>query len=377
VTDRTGRESRLPALTGVRFLAAAAVVCYHFAPSSLKTAALARGVITHGYMAVNFFFLLSGFVLAYNYADLQPSRQNRFRFWRARFSRIYPIYLLALLLAGGIVRIAARDFSLTHWLIGGGLSLACLQAWFPPAALSWNYPGWTIACEAFFYALFPFAISRLRRFPMGPALTGLWVLSLAAPVALAVAWSQGFHTGLTGWDTAYSIEELFVVCCPLFHLPTFLIGAFLGIRFLAKGPLSTAHSFIAIAGGTGIVLLVCMSSIPREFVNNGILTPAFSLVIYGLCSQHAISRALGGVVMEKLGDASYALYILQMPVFFGTRFLARNISIDSTGGSLAFFAFFLFVLVMVSIQIAKVADQLRAWLNGKIRLRPAPLVAVS
>lgn len=53
--------------------------------------------LEHGYLAVSFFFILSGFILTYNYADRWPSVSLR-EYLLARFARIYPIYLLALLL---------------------------------------------------------------------------------------------------------------------------------------------------------------------------------------------------------------------------------------------------------------------------------------
>ncbi len=102
--DRMKREP-LVALTGLRFLLAIWVVCYHFRPPLDSVLAgvpvLLAGVkhlLATGYVAVGAFFVLSGFVLAYNY-DFRAARPGKYtRFGIARFSRIYPLYLCALLL---------------------------------------------------------------------------------------------------------------------------------------------------------------------------------------------------------------------------------------------------------------------------------------
>jgi peptidoglycan/LPS O-acetylase OafA/YrhL len=57
-------------------------------------------VVNAGYASVSFFILLSGFVLAYNYAArARTGELDKVRFWKARFTRLYPIYLLSLLLS--------------------------------------------------------------------------------------------------------------------------------------------------------------------------------------------------------------------------------------------------------------------------------------
>lgn len=94
---RSPARKRLPALTGLRLLAALYVVSFHYAPP------LSQGfdVFTSaGYSAVSLFFILSGFVLAYNHIDMERDAitVDRGRFWLSRFARVYPAYLLALAL---------------------------------------------------------------------------------------------------------------------------------------------------------------------------------------------------------------------------------------------------------------------------------------
>src|SRR3954463_14806255 len=88
-------NNQLPAVTGLRFVAAMHVYLTH---SELPLSGAAALILVHGGSAVSFFFVLSGFILAFNYAG-ERGRIDRSKFWVARFARIYPVYLLAIVVA--------------------------------------------------------------------------------------------------------------------------------------------------------------------------------------------------------------------------------------------------------------------------------------
>ena len=83
------RRPPLPALTGIRTLLAIAIILFHFTPPHLG---ILYPFIDNGYVFVGVFFLISGYVLTYNYADRGGTLIKR-EFWLARFSRLYPVYL--------------------------------------------------------------------------------------------------------------------------------------------------------------------------------------------------------------------------------------------------------------------------------------------
>jgi peptidoglycan/LPS O-acetylase OafA/YrhL len=86
----------------VRFFAAFYVVLFHGLPWLRQKYALPGSLQTflgNGYLAVNLFFILSGFILAYTYDGQIEGKTNRLHFWEARFARIYPVYFLSLVLA--------------------------------------------------------------------------------------------------------------------------------------------------------------------------------------------------------------------------------------------------------------------------------------
>src|SRR5262249_9958006 len=121
------------------------VVCYHYAPPGMPR--LFDNIARNGHLAVGLFFVLSGFVLAYNYAGREVSAR---KFWLARFARIYPAYLLGFLLIAPAVVFRYQDNP--GKLTASGLAAGTLlQAWIPRLELAWNGPGWSLSNEAFFY----------------------------------------------------------------------------------------------------------------------------------------------------------------------------------------------------------------------------------
>src|SRR6478752_7231975 len=92
------RRDTLPALTGLRFVAALLVVLFHYqflVPGLAQSAVPGARVIQAGFVGVSIFFVLSGFILAYTYLDPDGTmRSTVSAFWHARFARIYPAYAL-------------------------------------------------------------------------------------------------------------------------------------------------------------------------------------------------------------------------------------------------------------------------------------------
>src|SRR6476661_1182191 len=98
--SKRGARALLPALTGVRFFAAFYVVLFHFTLWYFAAAPQwVRNIVSSGYVGVDLFFVLSGFVLTYTYLVPGASHVPRREFWVARIARIYPMYLVALALA--------------------------------------------------------------------------------------------------------------------------------------------------------------------------------------------------------------------------------------------------------------------------------------
>src|SRR5215472_5538849 len=134
---------RLPAVTSLRFFAAFHVALFHMKEMRILTGPnWLTSFAGIGYVGVSFFFVLSGFILVYTYEGRNIELGN---FWQTRFARIYPAYIFSLLLTfpffyWGALKLHVPFFAFAsdHFWLTTLLVLLLLQAWVPPAALSWN-----------------------------------------------------------------------------------------------------------------------------------------------------------------------------------------------------------------------------------------------
>ncbi|HUZ95080.1 MAG TPA: acyltransferase [Edaphobacter sp.] len=331
------KRSSLPAVTGVRFFLALWVISLHMgtANSSFRgvvdgSPSWIRGTIDSGASAVGVFFLLSGFVLAYNY-DLGTawSMSKRVRFWTTRFARIYPVYLFALVL--GFPSLAIGIFKSGHFHAGAfaGASTAVLllvQAWIPHDALFWNGPGWSLSVEAFFYLCFPF-IGRLlwkveRRVSLLFTFIFLWIAACGSSYEIAdwkAHWFLSHSSGIV-LDTTWSQVIKFD---PLVRLPEFLAGIvlckiFLSIERRPTALLGPGRGTLTYLLGLALGLIVVSQGdrMPPAVLHDGLLMPASAAVILGLSfGGGLIWRWLSRPVIVILGQVSYAMYLLHMPLY--------------------------------------------------------------
>lgn len=113
-----------------------------------------------GFVGVSFFFVLSGFIIAYNYQKrLSESKITKRAFWVARIARVYPLHLLTLFIAAilGNYVIASGGID---WIEHFVASLTLTNAYIPKSDyfFSFNSPSWSLCCEQLFYICFPFLI---------------------------------------------------------------------------------------------------------------------------------------------------------------------------------------------------------------------------
>jgi peptidoglycan/LPS O-acetylase OafA/YrhL len=325
----------LPAITGIRVLLALWVVALHIDTINLTFAHLVdrapvtlQDAIHSGASAVGIFFLLSGFVLAYNYDLSRPWRSlQRSRFWIARIARIYPVYAFALLLAipsliAGTVK--AGPIHPASILVGMASVILLLQAWIPQDALFWGGPAWSLSVEVFFYLTFPFLGCLLwkieqRRFQI-LTLAALWLSACILSYTLALwkaPWFLGHTSALeTSWTEIIKFN-------PLVRLPEFLAGIILCKLYLSLQQRPT--SLLPPGGGAllylrgfaiAIAVITQERHLPPAVLHDGLLMPATAAVILGLSfGGGPIWRLLSHPTVVLLGQASYAMYLLHMPLY--------------------------------------------------------------
>ncbi len=304
---------RIDALTGLRPFASLYVFFFHFGRPLLSTApAWLRSLGGSGFVGVSFFYVLSGFVLAVSYGPRMASAAfDHRRFLVRRLSRLLPAYAAALLL---LLPLALRhDGNLAASAPGGVLQLLMLQAWWPPAALSWNLPAWSISVEVAFYLVLPplaRAIARLSRRRRAALLLALW----AASLAIAGGYSALSPDGAVGPDSdAFFLG--FVKFWPPARLPEFVFGVTLGLSFdrARRSPRWLGAGGLALA----VALLAVAARLPFALVHNALLLPCFGAIVWSAAGAGGgVGRLLSSPLLYRLGRASYDVYILQMPLMY-------------------------------------------------------------
>ena len=160
-------KPRILPLTSVRFFAALYVMLFHTVPripSQTGQHGMVARTVALGYVGVSFLFLLSGFILAFVYLRNLPTVDKR-KFYLARFARIYPLYLTAILLDFPHFLYTQRHITHQSWVHSISVLVATgglVQVWFSDLQ-GLNQPGWSLSVEAFFYLLFPFIGAALWR----------------------------------------------------------------------------------------------------------------------------------------------------------------------------------------------------------------------
>jgi len=295
MTTRTLQKPPLPGLTSLRFFAAAYTLLYHTRGNLVWFRA--------GYTGVTLFFVLSGFVLAYNYPTLQPAQRRSF--YIARLARIYPLYFVALFLMLPWYVRGLPHMGVAFYLKSSTLYLLLLQTWFPTLRNAISAGAWTMPVEAFFYLIFPFVILRFGR------LQRHWMRSLAIlwGVMLALAFFLDLYLIPHHPARETLIHQIFSV--PLFHVEEFLIGVVLGLRYLHRRPVFRGWHVLA---ATALCVIVLAADGPRTFsynevLMNGSMALPYGLLIYAVAGFN--SRLLAHPLLQLGGEISYSMYLLQ------------------------------------------------------------------
>jgi peptidoglycan/LPS O-acetylase OafA/YrhL len=302
-------NQKLDQLTTTRFFAAFSVVLFHGGGFLFPFYIFPFDpLLTSGQTAVGYFYVLSGFVMVLAY--YRPEKRFNFRaYWVARFSRIYPVYIFAFILTClYYLDIMSKVKSPKVWA-----NLLLYQAWIPRYSQSFNMAAWSLSVEAFFYIIFPLILLWLPRVSVRRVLwmsLGFWAVSQAIHVVLSI---QLLPDG-----------KEFLFYHPLFHLNSFLLGVAGGVWYLTEGARSAIDqktNWMLLLLGFGLVslALIARKLTPAWFstlaLDTGELAPFFLVGILALALDRTwLSRKLSHPWLVLLGDASYSLYILHVPI---------------------------------------------------------------
>ncbi len=307
------RKPALPALSGLRTLLAVNIMLFHFTPNLPR---FLHPVVDNAYVFVGFFFLISGFILAYNYAD-RPELSKR-AFYVARASRVYPVYLLVLLLSLPFLWQEWLARPRGDFLLGLILTPLALQGWSPKLATFWNTVGWTLPAELFLYLLFPYI---LRLFAANRRL-------LATPArivaAMLVVWVIGFtphllylhfnpdHLAAPANRFTYAYWLRVLKYTPPAYLWTFTAGILLARLHAAWRPGPLGRSALALFALASLSLFFALGVpyVPYVLVHGALLLPLFAMLLLGLAGLNPVASVFSWRPLVLFGETTFSLYLL-------------------------------------------------------------------
>jgi peptidoglycan/LPS O-acetylase OafA/YrhL len=321
--------TRLPSITGLRFIAAFGVFGYHVLPLAPRWGVL-HPLLMAGQAGVSFFFVLSGFVLTWS----DRPGDGAVNFWRRRVARIVPTHLLTW--AVGIpVTLAVFGALPRLWPLVGTFTLT--QAWFPDKSVFFGVNGvaWSLSCEALFYALFPVLIVVVRR---TGARSRLWLM--AGCVLTLAVWQLGlwFVTGGAVGD-AVRVAFWLVSVIPLGRLPEFVLGM-LAARHLAAADeraASTGTPAVWLGGlrlpgiaSTALLTLIALylaGCFPIVVIAGWLTVVPFVLLICAAAQSDLSGRPglLATTWAVRLGEWSFAFYMCHQLVLRSVQWLAGRL----------------------------------------------------
>ncbi len=306
----TRKPAPLKALTGLRCFAAINIVFFHF--SDPRWFGFLAPVVNAGYISVSYFILLSGFVLAYNYAERARNGElDRKRFWEARFTRIYPIYFLSLLLSLNLLRSEYQTHTHAMFWTGMVLTPLLLQGFVPAVSTFLNTPAWTMSAEAAYYVIFPWVAKWKRPQRMAPHLmkmAGVWALGLV-PGALYMAFNPDGIAHPDRWS--YGTWLWALKYTPYTHVFSFVFGVMLADLDRMIERTARLRLWLGIVGFGGIYGLLSLGPLmPYPIMHDGVLMPLFGCIVLGLAGENPLASALGVRPLVFVGEASYCLYLL-------------------------------------------------------------------
>ncbi len=379
---RSGRSPRaatrqLGALTGLRFFAAFHVLLFHYGRPAIEGwPSWANNFIAQGPTSVTLFFVLSGFILSYNYLDARDERTlDRKPFWSARFARVYPVYALGLLISLPVfvwttLRDHPRTTETAAEAVGvGALAITLLQAWIPQAACRWNCPGWSLSVEALFYALFPFVAILLAR---RSARTLMWsaVAVWCTQAVLMGVWLLWVMHIARRSDPAIGPWLLFGSYFPLLRLPQFIFGMILGKLFLV-GPArlsGRAGQRLSYTATVAALIVFCLPwTLPPSAFLDTVLLPIFGAIIIGLAAESGpLATFLSTRTMVLLGGASYSLYLLHAPIHQWMEAISLTLGADVSDTRWFFFLYCGVAIAISVVVFTRFEEPARSWLKRRL-----------
>ncbi len=300
-------------LTGLRGVAACFVMAYHYAPG-WHLSGRTKTFVEHGYLSVDLFFILSGFVMALTYSGAflgDVVRGSYADFMSRRIGRVYPLYIVAMAIATAFGMYNSYIHLSSIGLVANAL---LIQTW--GFADSYLGPSWSISTELAAYFVFPilvYLVLRRGAVALGATLIAVAVLFFVATRStIELNQVRDGVPGRAGPLDVYGINTAY----PLLRcLAGFTLGMF--AYRIAQIPA------VARIASTWIVAIISVSSVILLLLTPGadvaVVLSFVPLIIVLAMSRTPIANAFGSPVVHWLGVVSYSMYLVHWIVQWSLR----------------------------------------------------------
>ncbi|WP_162244391.1 acyltransferase family protein [Burkholderia sp. Leaf177] len=310
VLSRSHRRP-IPSLTGLRVIA-----CFLVALSHLRFPGLSGKFLDFersGFCGVTFFFVLSGFVIAYNYRDLfyTITLRNTRDYLINRLARIYPLYLFAIIVAWWW----HQEFTLPLLLY-----LLALQAWSPDVHVAFGINGaaWSIGVELFLYAAFPLLAKLMHMSPVDRSLSRLLTLAFAISAVMLAGTAVFAHFLGDVPSTDPNSSHRWIYRMPVARLGDFILGMIGGLVILRH-----VETLKALPIPWAAIRLSCCALVatlmtflaPGTFAWDVAYAIPFAVLVVATAADERsrFARFFSSRGMVVAGETSYAFYLIHLP----------------------------------------------------------------
>ncbi len=349
----------IPALTGLRFFAAFAIVIHHLGGFTygIRGGSLQQFVAQNGVLGMTLFFVLSGFIIHYNYFDVirDKGRQGVYEFLVARFSRLYPLFIgfvifdATILITKAFMRGQLADVKkilsvFPAFLFG-------IQSWFYSLignqtityALANANITWSISTEFLLYLVYLAVGLAVGKWGSSKMLGGLIVVAILAHSGILMMINRLYPKAVeqfavliwgpmagSGNSPSYQFIHWISFLAPYLRFFEFLTGCMIAQIYITRRDVPVSRMESVLLSGAILVagIFILCSWLPLEFqpsvfrrlftfFDYRAVTP---LLIFALVrNDGAVKRFLSTRWLVKLGDASYSIYLLH--ILFATKIL--------------------------------------------------------
>jgi peptidoglycan/LPS O-acetylase OafA/YrhL len=365
------QHNYISSLTSLRAFAALMVVVYHI------EALLAKSItntmfISKGYMMVDLFFVMSGFIMLHVYGTTFSKNVSSAyfkKFINARFARVYPLHLFMLALAVAVHFATKEPPTPVNNPAAIPTNLLLLHSFGIHKIFTWNVPSWSISAEWWSYMVFPFLVLFLATKKQWATIVlalaallfyiailyvlprvNLFVPNMPNPHNLDVTYDYGFLRGLAGF-----------------------ICGLITYNFFNQEKLRAIFKKDVIGFAIIILLIVAL----HFGINDGLLIPIFMLLVFAIAANQSVLYNIGKLKpLQFLGDISYSIYLVHSAVIFlvGVPILQKmgyvykgpnsGLQISFLNGLLLTAAILAVVIVVSIITYYFIEKPCRKWINN-------------